>query len=310
MNKTQASEKRKHKASRYNTKDYHSDVVKKRQKTTTPSASNQVVTSPSSQPSITSFLIEASGSHEQSIELKNEDYFKVPSYKKGFNLLSLRRSFPSTKTNVNIVGLIKKNVLNNNVVKWSVQSKLCSLRASRSNTTRNQNENNIPSITTESLSTNIISRNYHRLYVEDFILLSVGDRIKVLIPDKALRNKTKSKYAFDTKFISCALEVDAPITQIGAINNRFHVLSCEVMSSPNRTQSLSGIDRSTFQNGFKGNQNFGSLVRVEDSDYIPLLKWRDILNGRRDGLQVSKNIDLMAHNEITIKHTIYILQTN
>ena len=285
-NGTQLNEKRKHKASRYNTKDYHNDVVKKRQKTNV-SSSKTVVTSPC-QRSITSFLVDAEP-HEQTIQLKNEDYFKVPLLKKAFNLLSLRRSFPSTKTNVNIVGLIKKNVLNNNVVKWTVQSKIRSRRTNRPVAIIENNENVIPSITNESIGSDIISRDYHRLYVEDFILLNVGDLIKVLIPDKALHKKSKGKYSFDTKFISCALELDAPITQIGGVNNRYHVLSCEVKSTPNRTQAISGIDRITLQNGFKGNQNFGSLVCIDDSDYIPLLKWRDVLNGRRDGLQVSNN---------------------
>ena len=290
----QLLEKRKHKASRYNTIDYHINVVKKRQKTIG-SPSQAVVTSPL-QPLLTSFLVEAE-SLEPTLELKKEEYFKVPQSKRGFNLLSLRRSFPSIKTNVNIIGLIKKNVLNNNIVKWTVQSKIRVQRTRTQVAIRDNNENATPSICKESLGSDLINRDYHRLYVEDFILLNVGDRIKVLIPDKALQKKNNRKYSFDYKFISCALEIGAPITQIGSVNNRFHVLSCEVLSSPNRSQAVIGIDRITLQNGLNGNQNFGSLLKIEDYDYNPLLKWRDVLNGRRDGLQVSNYSDSLRNNQ-------------
>ena len=50
----------------------------------------------------------------------------------------------------------------------------------------------------------------------------------------------------------------APITQIGGPTNRFCVLSCVIKSSPNRTNAISGVDKITFQKGYKGNQNFGN----------------------------------------------------
>ena len=103
---TKFNEKRKHKASRYNTKDYHSDVVNKRQKTKLSSSKKRLTSN--SQSTITSFLAVESQQKEPSIQLKTEDYFKVPQSKNGFNLQSLRRSFYSIKTNANIVGLIKK----------------------------------------------------------------------------------------------------------------------------------------------------------------------------------------------------------
>ena len=279
---TQVNEKHKHKASQYNTKDYHSNVVNKRHKTNLPSTTNTV--SSNSQSTITSFLVETPPK-EATTQLKIEDYFKVPPSKNGFNLLSLRRSFYSIKTNANIVGLIKKNVVNKNIVKWTVQSKLKNQRTRTSLSSIHNQVTTVPPITNESISNSIISRNYHRLYIEDFILLNVGDCIKVLIPEKDLKKKNKS-YSFDPKFISCLKEIDAPMTQIGGDKNRFYVLTCVVRSSPNRHQALSGIDKVTFQKGFNGNQNFGCLVDVEDTNFIPLLKWRDVLNGKRDGLQV------------------------
>ena len=284
-NTTKPNQKRKHKATRYKTKDYHSDVVKKRPKTIPPSP-NTLVVSPS-QPTITSFLIE-SQPQEQTTQLKVEDYFKVPTSKNGFNLLSLRRSFHIIKTNVNIVGLIKKNVLNNNIVKWTVQSKLPRHRTRTTNSIRENNATIVPSITNESLCSNNISRDYHRLYVEDYILLNVGNPIKVLIPVKATKKKYKANM-FDPKFLICLQQIEAPITQIGSDSNRFYVISCIIKSSPNRNDAISGIDRITLQNGFKGNQNFGCLLEIEDTDVIPLLKWRDVLNGGREGLQVSNN---------------------
>ena len=53
------------------------------------------------------------------------------------------------------------------------------------------------------------------------------------------------------------MELDAPMTQIGGDENRFHVLSCIVRSNLNRHQALSGVDKVTFKNGFNGNQNVG-----------------------------------------------------
>ena len=97
--------KRSHKATRYSSKDYHSDVVNKRQKTSNASPIN--INTPNSQSSITSYLVENKKKPETT-QLKIEDYFKVPSSKNGFNILSIRRSFYSIKTNANIVSLIKK----------------------------------------------------------------------------------------------------------------------------------------------------------------------------------------------------------
>ena len=93
---------------------------------------------------------------------------------------------------------------------------------------------------------------------------------------------------FDPKFLTCLQQIDAPLTKIGADSNVFCVMTCITKSCPNRNDAISGIDRITMQNGFKGNQNFGCLLDIEDSDVVPLLKWRDVLNGGREGLQVSE----------------------
>ena len=274
--------KRSHKATRYSSKDYHSDVVNKRQKTSNASPIN--INTPNSQSSITSYLVENKKKPETT-QLKIEDYFKVPSSKNGFNILSIRRSFYSIKTNANIVSLIKKNVINNNIVKWTVQSKLKKHHTRTSLSSIHNKVSPVPSITNESFTNTIISSNYHRLCVEDFILLNAGDCIKVLIPEKEVKKKSKI-YPFDSKFISCLMDVDAPTTQIGGPNNSYFVLSCVIKSCPNRPHAIGGIDRITFQKGFFGNQNFGCLLDVEETDIVPLLKWRDVFNGKRKGLQV------------------------
>ena len=147
-NKALSIQKRKHKATRYKTKDYHTDVVHKRLKTDPSLRKTLVVASPS-QPTITSFLVESQEVHKIT-QLKVEDYFKVPLPKNGFNLLSLRRSFHSIKTNVNVVGLIKKNVLNDNIVKWTAQSKLPHHRTRTSLSIRSNNVTTVPLITNES----------------------------------------------------------------------------------------------------------------------------------------------------------------
>ena len=269
-NQTYCNEKRKHKASRYNTKDYHNDVVKKRKKTIKAS-SKTPITQPT-QRTITTFLVEAEPHEHKPIDLKTEEFFKVPEAKKGFNFLSLRRSLPSIKTNVNIVGLIKKNVLNNNIVKWSIQPKIGIQRTTRSVVSNDNVRNVNMSNNNTSLGNYLISRDYHRLYVEDFILLKVGDPIKVLIPAKTVRKKSNNKCSFDKKFISCVLETDFPATHIGNKNNSFHVLSCNIKSCPNRNQALVGIDKVSLHNGFSDNQNYGYLLTVDNSNHIPLLK--------------------------------------
>ena len=157
---TPSSEKRKHKASRYNTRDYHSDVVSKRPKTTVTS-SKTAIPSHRQRP-ITTFFVEPDH-HEEIVELKKEDYFKVPLSKKGFNLLSLRHTFSSIKTNANIVGLIKKNVLNNNIVKWTVQSKLHPQRKRKTVALIENNDNDVDLSTYAPFVKHNISRDYHRL---------------------------------------------------------------------------------------------------------------------------------------------------
>ena len=67
-----------------------------------------------------------------------------------------------------------------------------------------------------------------------------------------------------------------------------------IKSSPNRNDAISGMDRMTIQNGCKGNQNFGCLVQIEDTDVAPSLKWRDVLNGGKEGLQVSNSMKLRS----------------
>ena len=68
------------------------------------------------------------------------------------------------------------------------------------------------------------------------------------------------------------LENDYPITQISNKNNCFHVISCHIKSCPNRNQAVVSIDKISFQNGFRGNQNFGCLLTIDGSNHIPLLK--------------------------------------
>ena len=67
------------------------------------------------------------------------------------------------------------------------------------------------------------------LKISFFLTLEIP--IKVLIPDKAVK---KTNYSFDRKFISCVMEIDTPIAQIGGGNNRYHVISCVIKSCPNR----------------------------------------------------------------------------
>ena len=131
------------------------------------------------------------------------------------------------------------------------------------------------------------SSSLHRCYVEDFIMLPIKSEITILLPIR--KNSKKSSVtppSYDVKFLKIIEEQEFEKTSIGGEKNIFHIIPATIVSSPNLDQASCGIDRTTFLQGLNGNSKFGCTVRVEGSKLEPLVKWRDVLNGRRTGLQV------------------------
>ena len=77
-----------------------------------------------------------------------------------------------------------------------------------------------------------------------------------------------------------------PITQLGGSKDMYYIINRTISTTPNRDASIAGIDRASMKAGLHGIQKFGSLVNVEGCAIILLIKWRDILNGCKDGIQV------------------------
>ena len=102
--------KRKHKAPKIKTEDYHDRIAKKRRISNTSKAA-KTSSKKKYQTTITHFNLT-----KTPLTLKEEQYFINPSNVDGFNLLSLRRHFNSFMHKSNIVALMKKSIINNNTL--------------------------------------------------------------------------------------------------------------------------------------------------------------------------------------------------
>ena len=128
----------------------------------------------------------------------------------------------------------------------------------------------------------------HRCYVEDFICLPRGTSINLLVPQKLVVSMKKKKYCkgIDQKLMLVVDIVVPPLTQIGATKDLYYIIKATIASTPNLDASHTGIDRQSIKAGLHGTQKYGSLLSIIGCDISPLIKWRDILNGCKDGIQV------------------------
>lgn len=258
------------------------------------------------QSSITSYL--GAKTTSKLTTLKVEQFFKVPDYSKGFNLLSLRRHFPSVTLKPNIVSLIKKTVQHNNVIARNVVVKQCvNTRTSARihTTTQKQHQStkqqcqNKPNHRQLLVTVFNPSGSIHHCFVEDFISLPVASSITILLPVEQCEKANKVTPTFDFKFLQLLSLFEFAVTSIGDSDNLFYVIEAVILSSPNRNQATMGIDKQSLQEGLNGNKKFGCVVSVQNSGITPLVKWKDVLNGRRNGLMVS--VFFSFKNNIIIK---------
>jgi len=281
---TVSSNKCNHNAPKIKTEDYHNQVVKKRRTT------NEVpTTKKKTQPSITTFV-----SCNKQTTLKEEEYFTLPSHIDGFNLLSLRRHFHSVRTKPNIIALIKKSVINNNTLPSTSKSPPVKRYSQRSLLA-----NESPQLVPATNDVIYLNNSLHRCYVEDFIALPIGSNISILIPKKIviLSKKKKGQKCIDPKLIKIVDLIQPSLTRIGGPNDLYYVVRASVSSTPNRDAAYSGIDRISLKNGLHGTQKYGSVVSINGCSITPLIKWRDVLNAGKDGMQV-RQFNTFPHTEI------------
>ena len=265
-----------HKAPKIKTEDYHDRVVKKRR-----TVNKTKATKPSSTKKSQSTIVNFLSPNNKVPSLKEEDYFIVPPNIDGFNLFSLRRHIHSIKTKPNIVALIKKCVIHNNInpsTQKSSPTKRYSQRSLITNKIVNTNQKKNDFVYLDS--------RLNRCYLEDFIALPCGTHICILVPRKEVVSTKKSIKCVDEKLISIINTTVPPLTQLGGTKDIYYIINATISTTPNRDASITGIDRASMKAGLHGSQKFGSLIKVEGCGITPLIKWRDVLNGCKDGIQV------------------------
>ena len=136
------------------------------------------------------------------------------------------------------------------------------------------------------------SGSINHCFVEDFIQLQDGSALTILLPLKEYEISKNVVPTFDTKFLKLIDIFQFEITQVGDTNNLCYVINAIILSSPNRDHALSGIDKVSLKEGLNGNKKYGSIVSVNDNCSIhPLIKWNDVLNGRRNRMMIFTKLD-------------------
>ena len=110
--------------------------------------------------------------------------------------------------------------------------------------------------------------------------------MKLKYIEKCFSKKKKGSKRIDDKIIKIVDLIEPPLTRSGGVNDLYYVVKASIASTPNRDAAYSGIDRISLKNGLHGTQKYGSLLSIEGCAITPLIKWRDVLNGGKDGIQV------------------------
>lgn len=79
------------------------------------------------------------------------------------------------------------------------------------------------------------------------------------MPVKVTKKK-RNLSIFDSKFIICLQEINAPLTQIGSDSNIFCIITAEIKTCPNHNDAINRQDCTS--NGFKGKLNFRYLLGI------------------------------------------------
>jgi hypothetical protein len=118
-----------------------------------------------------------------------------------------------------------------------------------------------------------------------------------------LSKKKKGSKRIDDKLLQVVESIKPSLTQIGGLNDLYFVVEASIASTPNRDAAFSGIDRISLKSGLHGTQKYGSLLSIPGCAITPLIKWRDVLNGGKEGIQVRH---FYTSNSITINYKITI----
>ena len=108
------------------------------------------------QPSIKSFL---STKASKQAKLPVEAFFKVPNYKNGFNLRSLRCHFNSVTLKRNIVSIMQKSIQNNHINPWNPSNKK-HLDTRSSDRIQNRRKNNTKVLTSTKKNSPLLCQQY------------------------------------------------------------------------------------------------------------------------------------------------------
>ena len=151
-----------------------------------------------------------------------------------------------------------------------------------------------------------LNSSFNRCYVEDFISLPRGTSINLLIPQKLVESMKKKKYSkgIDQKLMLVVDIMVPPLTQIGTSKDLYYIVEAMIALSPNQDASHTGINRQSIKAGLHGTQKYGSTLNIIGCNISPLIKWRDILNGCKDGIQVRYNSCLLIVFEFLTNNQI------
>jgi hypothetical protein len=188
---------------------------------------------------------------------KQIDYLKQIGISLKSNFCTKRNRYKSTKT-----------TNKTNATRRLRSSTLASLPCPTIPNNTSLNPNNSTTTTNHNID---ILNGYLRCYVEDYMGISQGDSVILLNPK-------------DTQLFPNSIAKDS--IQIG--NKEFELYKCRISHSPFSENVTNGISNSDLLKGF-GRQNYGSYLQIGTNNV--LVTWKDILIGRKSGMQIWRKND-------------------
>ena len=88
----------------------------------------------------------------------------------------------------------------------------------------------------------------------------------------------------DQKLMLVEVVVIPPLTQIGTSNDLCYIAEATIEFIPNKDASYAGVDRQHSKGGLHSMHNFVFSLDIIGCNMLPLIKWRGMLNGFKDGM--------------------------
>jgi len=205
------------------------------------------------------------------IRLKQNDRF----YKVALSRLNL--SFQSTEeVYTNMIPYISKEIFGNFNLKYKRRTSSNHQSHRKTNTKKAFLPKTVP---LHNLGDYIVLSNYRRAYVEDYMTRSVSEQLLVMFPI-GYRLDESSKW-------SELLNSDVTSTVLEFTKAKYIGLIGTVVINPMRDQVINGMHAKDYESCF-GHHTYGYTIDFvsEKETYSLLLTWSEILEGRRQGIQV------------------------